>query len=154
VHGPEQGKLREVLLETVKVQSLLSENKHIAISEKGLSVPYHVQPDNPLEKAQANLTARNLIVARSVPNMMFYSLYESLSWVAGKIREQGLVSDDDDPVMDFGIWKATLDAKGVGHYRPRCAVAAVATLFLRIGRLGRQALMPAMPACRCACWRT
>jgi hypothetical protein len=129
VLGPEKQGLREVLLNTQRLQRETGKRPDLMIGEKGLSVPYHVAPDDLLEKRLANLQARNLIVAKSVSPMLYYSLHMGVYFGLGRrIREQGLVSDEERPVNDFGLWKHMVDAQGADRYRPRAAVAAYATV--------------------------
>ena len=125
---PEDARLRQWLLDTQDLQASFGKGRSIAIGEKGYAVPYHVPPDHTFEKAQANFTARALIIARSVPQVRFYGHYECLAYVPWKMKEKGWISDDTHPVMDFGIWKEMIDAKGSGYCRPRCAVAAFSTV--------------------------
>ena len=129
IMGPEGAKLRQVLLNTQKLQAEWGKKRDVVIAEKGLSVPYHIPPDHPLHKRFANLTARNLIVAKSATPTIYYSLFTGVSpWVGHRIRKRGVPSTDEQPVSDFGIWKATPDGKGGTAYFPRSAVAAYATV--------------------------
>ena len=128
VMGPESAKLREVLLNTQKLQREWNKSRNVLIAEKGMAVPYHLPPDHDLQKRFANLQARNLILAKSVSTTIFYSLFTGVSpWAAMRMTTQGLQSTDDNPISDFGIWKAMYDGKSF-TYQPRSAVAAYATV--------------------------
>lgn len=129
VMGPEHAGFRKVLLDTQKLQAECGKSKALVIAEKGLSVPYHVPPDSVWEKRLANLTARNMIVAKSVQPGLFYSHYLGVSHgILHRMKEEGRVSTDDDPVADFGMWKVTQDGRGAYLYHPRPVVAAFATV--------------------------
>ena len=128
VSGPELGGFRSALLETQRLQAGFGKTKDLIIAEKGLGVAYHAPPDDSTNKALANFTARNLIVAKSVGPVRFYSHYLAVGSAAWRIQNRGYPSDDEHPVADFGMWKQTLDSRGRPYYQPRPVVAAYATV--------------------------
>ena len=128
ISGPELAGFRAALLETQRLQTEFGKTKELIIAEKGLGVPYHVPPDDSTNKTLANFTARNLIVAKSVGPVRFYSHYVAAGSTAWQIQDRGYPSDDEHPAADFGMWKRTLDRRGRQYYQPRSVVAAYATV--------------------------
>jgi len=128
VSGPELGRFRAALLETQRLQTDFGKTKELIVAEKGLGVAYHALPDDSTNKTMANFTARNLIVAKSVGPVRFYSLYLAAGSAAWHIQQRGYPSDDEHPMADFGLWKRTLDSRGRQYYQPRPVVAAYASV--------------------------
>ena len=128
--SPELWKFRECLLDTVALQaSLPGKKREIAILEKGVSFPYHVALDHPMARRFAAITARNLIIARSVHELKTYNFFYGAGGAAYSIFTKKLASTDDNPIEDFGLWKGMLDYLGPEgwYFQPRSAVAAFAT---------------------------
>jgi hypothetical protein len=95
---------------------------------RGYAIPYHQPFDHAQNVQLANYTARSLIISKSVPSVIYYSLhmgtYEGLSRT---LKQQNRRSTDSHPVLDLGLWKNELDDDGKMIYLPRPAVAAYAT---------------------------
>lgn len=126
--GPEKWKFRDTLLDAVRLQkSRPGKPSAIAVNEKGLIIPYHVQPDDELEKLLANHTARNLILAKSVPEMVYVSHYLVCGGAGYRFYKKDIPSTDDNPIGDEGLWKMFFEGD-TRYYRPRSSVAAFATV--------------------------
>lgn len=126
--GPEKWKFRDTLLDAARLQqSRPGKHPAIAVNEKGLIIPYHVQPDDELEKLLANHTARNLILAKSVPETAYVSHYLVCSGSGYRFYKKNIPSTDDNPIGDEGLWKMFFE-NDTRYYRPRSAVAAFATV--------------------------
>ncbi len=131
--GPEEGEMRAKLLETLSLQATLGKSRNIVISERGYGIPYHLSPDHPIEKQLADMTARSLIIGKSVPQVLFYALHMMASGSGYRVR-QGATSTDANPLLDLALWKTEPD-RGTSKYwyRPRSAVAAYATVARMLG---------------------
>ena len=153
VTGPEVGRLRQALLATRRVQAASGMGKELIIAEKGLGVAYHAPPDGPTNKAMADYTARNLIVARSAAPVKLYSHYLSAGSSLWHIQKRGYPSDDDNPVTDFGMWKRTMDGRRRQHYQPRPVVAAYATVARVLAGTDEPAELPVRDELYCYLFR-
>ena len=128
--SPELSKFRECLLDTVALQeSLPGKKREIAVLEKGVSFPYHVAQDHPMARRFAAITARTIIIARSVPELKTYNFFYGAGGAAYSVFTKKTASTDDNPIEDFGLWKGMLDYLGPEgwYFQPRSAVAAFAT---------------------------
>lgn len=126
--GPEAGQMRDKLQDTIALQRSLGKKPVTAISERGYGMAYHLPPDHPQDRLQAQLTARSLILGKSVGGVLFYTLH-MMCGSGGLQARAGVVSDDLAPKIDLGLWQSGYD-KGSDKlvYRPRSAVAAYATV--------------------------
>lgn len=125
--GPEAGEMRQKLLDTIALQKSLGKRPQTSVSERGYSQPYHLAPDHPIEKLYAQLNSRSLIIAKSVPGVLFYAHHMMCSGAGNRVRE-GATSTDENPLLDMAMWKAIPDHTRKFWYRPRTAVAAWATV--------------------------
>jgi len=126
--GPEKWKFRDTLLDAVRLQqSRPGKHSEIAVNEKGLIIPYHLLPDDELEKLLANHIARYLILAKSVSNTVYLSHYLVCSGAGYRFYKKNIPSTDDHPLGDEGLWKMFFDGDE-RYYRPRSAVVAFATV--------------------------
>ncbi len=126
--GPEAGEMRGKLLDVLAMQRSLGKPPVTTISERGYGLAYHLAPDHPLDRLQAELTARSLILGKSVPGVLFYTLHMMCGGGGWRIR-RGEVSSDRHPLIDLGLWQQGWDASAKRYtYRPRSAVAAYATV--------------------------
>lgn len=140
--GPESGEMRRKLLDTLALQRSLGKPARTCIAERGYGLPYHLAPDSPLETLYAQLTARSLILGKSVPEVMFYALHMMCSSTGLRVRD-GATSTDDKPLLDLAMWKSHWDRAGKVWHRPRSAVAAYATLTRLLG--GSTACLEVLP---------
>jgi hypothetical protein len=121
VLGPEKGKLRSILLEARDLQRQYGKGDRLFIPERGVAVPYHLPFDHPLNKRMTNLTARALIISKSVPGVFCYMLFMDVGWAWAHL-------DRGRNISDFGLWKVTMDEQQRKYYHPRSAVAAYSTV--------------------------
>lgn len=130
--GPEAGEMRGKLLDTLSLQASLGKTSETTVSERGYGFALHLPPTDPLEKLQAELTSRSLIIAKSLPQVLFYAVH-MFCGSGGWYVSTGKVSDDANPYIDLGLWKSWYDKSGKIWYRPRSAVAAYATVARMLG---------------------
>ncbi|MGD9495301.1 MAG: sugar-binding protein [Armatimonadota bacterium] len=140
--GPEAGEMRSKLLDTIALQRSIGKAPVTSISERGYGIPHHLTPDDPLERLQAELTARSLIIGKSVPEVMFYALHVMCGGTAWRVHG-GAVSTDESPLVDLSLWRAWLEPSGKARYRPRAAVAAYRTVAEMLG--GSEACIEVLP---------
>ena len=84
-------------------------------------------PDNSTHKIRSSLATRNLIVAKSagfVALNLTHQLLNNVGWDWSQKCKR--VSTDEEPVLDFGLWKHFYYGKGVHYFEPRPAVVAYA----------------------------
>jgi len=144
VTPPETGRLRQVLLATRKLQAENGKSRTLIIPEKGLGVPYHQPLDHPQQRQQAVLTARNLVIAKSVYPCLFYSLHMGVANGMGREMKAGRRrSTEQSSYSDYGIWKQTADEKDVHRHHPRPAVAAYAVTARQLaGTMEAEEVLP------------
>ncbi|MCE5239224.1 hypothetical protein LLH23_12135 [bacterium] len=130
--GPEAGEMRSKLLDTLALQASLHKATVTTISERGYGLALHLPPTDPLEKLQADLTARSLIIGKSLPQVQFYALH-MFCGSGGWWESTGKVSTDANPQIDLGLWRSWYEKGGKVWYRPRSAVAAYATVARMLG---------------------
>ena len=124
--GCEKQGFRDLLLDTAELQkSLGSKTDRFAICEKGWAIPYHYEPDDEVARKAAFNAARYLIIAKSVPQLSFVSLWCISSEIMPD--KQKPKSDDANPIHDYGFWKMIYTNPTNNCFYPRSIVAAVST---------------------------
>ncbi|NUQ00788.1 MAG: hypothetical protein HUU35_13135, partial [Armatimonadetes bacterium] len=137
--GPEASDMRAKILDTLNLG--VGNPRRTAISERGYGLPYHLAPDHPLERRFAELTARSLILGKSVPEVLFYATHMVVSGSAWRARQTA--STDAQPLLDMALWHARFGSDGKLQYRPRSAVAAYATVARQLGgAVGGSEILP------------
>jgi hypothetical protein len=93
-----------------------------------------------LEKLLADLTARSLIIGKSVPEVLFYSLHMMAHSRAGRDAHRirtgagpGNATKSSTASLEMAMWKTFFDNSNKAWYRPRSAVAAYATVARMLG---------------------
>ncbi|MCU0858451.1 MAG: hypothetical protein MUC65_08635 [Pontiellaceae bacterium] len=155
---PERSSLREALSATRDLQMSLSNGlSEICISEFGYMVPFHyVEPDNEVTKRVANLLARYILIAKTVPDVSSLSLYAMSAGAAWSVYHHGAVSTDADPLWDYGLWRidylTDVDPPVTPYCHPRPWAAAVATINRLLGNASNPVEIP-LGADGCYGWR-
>lgn len=142
--GPEHWKFREILLDLVDFQRQLNTGEEeIIIGEKGVMIPYHLPPNDDLEKLMANQTARNIIIARSVKEVAMYQHYLVGSGAGYRADVLKVNETKGQALADEAAWKSGYH-HGKPYYRPRSVVASINTVegLLAGTRGGTELTMP------------
>ena len=116
--SPEAGQEREVLLAMVNLIKKYGKNK-IGIAEKGTIIRAEQVASSEYGWDRAKALARSFIIAKSVPELMFYSWFYALGPMLGV--QQG---------RDYGLWQNLFDFKIVA---PRPSLAAYCTTARFLG---------------------
>lgn len=142
--GPERWKFREILLDLVDFQRQLNTGEEeIIIGEKGVMIPYHLSPNDDLEKLMANQTARNIIIARSVREVAMYQHYLVGSGAGYRADVLKVNETKGQALADEAAWKSGYH-QGKPYYRPRSVVASINTVEVLLAgtRGGTELTMP------------
>ena len=119
---PPEKAFRKLLLDTAELSASYGRPRKALNIERGYAVLYNSAFDSRKNRQQADLTARSLIINKSVPSP-FYSIHlASVFSLSAKYAKRPA-----GKYADLGIWKPVLDEQGKNTFVPRRVAMAVAT---------------------------
>lgn len=119
---PPERFFRKLLLDTIELSASYGKPKKVVNSERCFAVLYTSAFDSARNRQQADMTARSLIINKSVDSP-FYSIHlGSMFWISTKFAQRPTVR-----YADQGVWKPTFDENRKNFFIPRRMAVSIAT---------------------------